>query len=147
MGRMGVASRDLIPALVALSLVACGKGLSGTYVKCIPLNTTSSQQATYVFPDSSNFSYQLLVFPNLGCAGTASPQPMATGTYVEASSSVSNAQDITYSFASGNQNGTTLYQIFNLDGHNLFLGDTTTGNGSSDALRPTALETTPYVKQ
>ncbi len=134
-------------AILALSLAACAKGLSGTYVKCASLNTASSQQSTYVFLDSTDFTFQSQAYSSTDCSGTGTPQPVASGTYSEANSSVSGAQDINFSFSSGNQNGTVLYQIFKLDGHNLFLGDATTGNGSSDALRPTALEATPYVKQ
>lgn len=138
-----------IAAIIALlALPACGKGLSGTYVKCVSVNAAASNLATYVFPDSSNFTYQVVPYTAANCLGMAGTSSASAGTYVEASSSVPDAQDITFSFGSGSLNGKTLYQIYKLDGNQLYLGDTSGANdGSSDARRPTSFETTSYAKQ
>jgi hypothetical protein len=134
--------------VAAFLATACGKGLNGTYVKCVQVNTTASKRATYLFPDSSNFSYQVIVYATSDCSGEPNPQPSQAGTYAQASSKVSGAQNIDFSFTSGTLDGTSLYQIYKIDGNDLILGDVSSAqNGSSSELRPNALEATPYFKQ
>jgi hypothetical protein len=145
--------RTRLPFTVALlvlsTLCACGKGLNGNYLKCIPINANSSKTGNFTFlSDGVSFGYQSSAYPAANCGGTPGTPAVSTGTYVTASSSVSGASNITFTFGSGPLNRTTLNQIYKLDGSNLYLGDTSgVTDGTSDANRPVTLEPVPYVRQ
>ena len=40
-----------------------------------------------------------------------------------------------------------VYSVYKIDGNSFYHGDSDTGDETSDAKRPTALETTPYIRQ
>lgn len=137
-----------ILAGAALSFSACSKGLGGGYSKCITINTTSSKYVTYSFPDGGGFTLYSQGYNSSNCTGTATLLDDAKGTFAEGTAEVAQGTAIDFVYQTGLLANTTVYQIYDLDGSRLYLGDASgVSDGASAAKRPTALEGVPYVKQ
>jgi hypothetical protein len=113
--------------------------LDGAYRACITSQSGDFGDTLLTF-SGSNFTTTTVYYSGAGCTGSNLGSESSTGTFT-----LSGSNDIDYAYA----NSSTIYDIYELSGNNLSVGDRSgVNNGSSAATRPTAYNTSfTYTRQ
>jgi DNA-binding transcriptional LysR family regulator len=151
-----IVSLPIVPSgagLLAIALIflppvlsGCGKGLEGTYVRCLP-QVGVSKRTAYTFTGSKDVLLKVDAYTTIDCTGDVTTQVDTQGTIAEADTNAKDANGIDLVYTIGSLKGQTTYQIYKLEGNRLYWGDTGGANDSSTSdRRPTEFDPNPYVK-
>jgi hypothetical protein len=132
----------LLAMMMIFGLVACSSSddngplddddLTGTYTACEPPANALDPSSRYELSFSDNrFTLTTTSFSEAGCTGTNLGTQTEQGTFSTSGNNIDYAYDT----------GVTIYDIYQVNGLNLRVGDRSgANNGSTPELRPTAYE-------
>lgn len=134
--------KKLLLVVLMLGLAACSgtddngpfddDDLTGTYTACAPPEGLQPAYSRYEMSFSDNrFTLTTTYFSDAGCQGTNLGTETSQGTFTTSGNNIDYAYD----------NSVTIYDIYQVNGLNLRVGDRSgANNGSTPELRPTGYE-------